>query len=228
MKLLSFNCRVLVSTHKKTSLKRLVSRLKPDIFFLQETMGSSGSVQLMFQSLLSGWEFLVMDAKGRSGGFATGWRGACCRISNSWGCLSCLGVDLFSQELNSSFCLVNVYGPYQDRVVFWDSFFSKPFLYSDCLIIGGDLNFTLGVSEIWCPKAIPDPLSHFFKSHLSQLDLFDLEPVKLNPTWRNRRSGEDQIAKRLDRFIVEEDIAFSHSSMARQWVDWGGNLTITL
>lgn len=28
--------------------------------------------------------------------------------------------------------------------------------------------------------------------------------------------------KRLDHFLVGEDIAFSQISQARQWVDWGG------
>ena len=103
--------------------------------------------------------------------------------------------------------MVNVYGPYQDRVVLWDRPFSKPFLSNDRVIIGGDLNFTLGVSKIWGPRAIPDPLSHYFKSHISRLDLYDLEPIKLNPTWWNRSAGEDRIAKRLDHFLVGEDIA---------------------
>lgn len=77
MKILSFNYRGLESTHKKSSLKRMVSRLKLDVLFLQETMGTNDSIQLMLQSLLSGWDFLVMDAKGRSGGLAMGWRRSC-------------------------------------------------------------------------------------------------------------------------------------------------------
>lgn len=34
-------------------------------------------------------------------------------------------------------------------------------------------------------------------------------PLKLNPTWRNRRCGEDHIAKRLDRFLVVEHLVSS-------------------
>lgn len=71
------------------------------------------------------------------------------------------------------------------------------------------MNFTLGASEIWGPLAIIDPLAYFFRSHMSRLDLFNLEPVKLNPTWRNRRSGEVRITKCLDLFLVGEDVSFS-------------------
>ena len=43
MKVLSFNCRGLASSHKKTSLKRLVERIHPNVIFLQETMGDCES-----------------------------------------------------------------------------------------------------------------------------------------------------------------------------------------
>jgi len=52
----------------------MVERLQPDVILLQETMGSSGDVQKLLQTLLLGWDFLAMDARGRSGGLATGWR----------------------------------------------------------------------------------------------------------------------------------------------------------
>ena len=67
----------------------------------------------------------------------------------------------------------------------------------------------MGVSKIWGPSTIVDPLADLFRLHMTQLDLFDMELVKLNLTWRNRRSGEEHIAKCLDRFLVGEDIAFS-------------------
>ena len=168
MKLLSFNCRGLASTHKTLSLRRLVSRLTQDVIFLQETLGTSESVKHLLQSVLPGWDFLVMDVRGRSGGLATSWHSSSCRISSSWGCFLCLGVNLYSQELNSSFCLINVYGPSQDRVGFWDNLFLKPFFSYDQVIVGGDLNFTLDVAEIWGPKAIP--ILYLIFSNLTLLD----------------------------------------------------------
>ena len=118
MKLLSFNCRGLVNTHKKLSLKWLVSRLSLDVIFLQETLGTSESVRDLLQFVCLGWEFMVMDTRGRLGGLAIGCHSGSCQISSFWGCFSCLGVYLYSQKLNFSFCLINVYGPCQDRVGF--------------------------------------------------------------------------------------------------------------
>lgn len=78
---------------------------------------------------------------------------------------------------------MNFYGIYQDKVEFWDNLFSKSFFSHENVILGGDLNLTLGVAEIWGPKVILDPLSYFFKHHLAQLDCFDIGPIKLIPTW---------------------------------------------
>jgi exonuclease III len=73
MKILSFNCRGLVNPANKSSLKRLVDVVSPDVIFLQETLGISELVVVLLESLLSGWSFVMMDAKGHSGGLATGW-----------------------------------------------------------------------------------------------------------------------------------------------------------
>ena len=63
------------------------------------------------------------------------------------------------------------------------------------LIIGGDLNFTLGAHEIWGSRARLDTLALFFINHLHNLKLVDLDPHKLKPTWTNKIMGEEWIAK---------------------------------
>ena len=74
MKILSFNCRGLASSHKKSSLQRLVECTKPNVMLLQETLGDSSVVKSMMEKLFPGWEFEGVDARGRSGGLVTGWR----------------------------------------------------------------------------------------------------------------------------------------------------------
>lgn len=60
---------------------------------------------------------------------------------------------------------------------------------------------------IWGPRMTPDPLTNFFIHALDQRGLVDIEPSKLNPTWRNHRSGKERIPKRLDQFVVAEGLA---------------------
>jgi hypothetical protein len=49
-----------------------------------------------------------------------------------------------------------------------------------------------------------DCLSGYFIRKLEVVGLLDIEPTKLTPTWRNKRIGEDKIAKRLDHFLISE------------------------
>jgi hypothetical protein len=71
-------------------------------------------------------------------------------------------VALYSQDAGLEIKLVNVYGPYNDRPSLWDSFFGKNWMYDGNTIIGGDLNFYAGKSEIWSPTTHVDPLSSYF------------------------------------------------------------------
>ena len=40
--------------------------------------------------------------------------------------------------------VINVYGPYMNRVPLWDSLLQDNLLGGDSVVVGGDLNFTLG------------------------------------------------------------------------------------
>jgi hypothetical protein len=56
---------------------------------------------------------------------------------------------------------------------------------------------------------------------LDDAGLSDTEPVKLKPTWRNKRVGDDRTAKRLDRFLVSEPL-IEDAIRIRQWVSSSG------
>jgi hypothetical protein len=45
---------------------------------------------------------------------------------------------------------------------FWEHFFNSSWLQGGMVVIGGDLNFSLGASEIWGPVTQLDNLSYFF------------------------------------------------------------------
>jgi hypothetical protein len=74
------------------------------------------------------------------------------------------------------------------------------------LIIGGDLNFSLGVAELWDQWAQPNSLLDYFSHKLSELGLIDITPIRAIPNWRNNRMGEGYIAKIIDHFLTEEKL----------------------
>ena len=89
------------------------------------------------------------------------------------------------------------------------------------VILGGDFNLSLGCAEVLGPKVVPDVLANYFIQSFTRRDLLDIDPVKLVLTWRNRRFGENRIAKRLDHFLVADWLAHE-VELVRQWVGTGG------
>ena len=221
MKVLSFNYRGLAGPGKKSSFIRVFTLEHPDVILLQETLGVGEVIRERLESWLPGWSFVTLDARGRSGGLAVGWNNRCVKMLNSWGTEAVLGVEVFSEELGMSLLVVNVYGPYINRVPFWDSLLQNPLVTSDTVVMGGDFNLSLGHNEVWGPHAQVDSLAGYFVQKLVEKGLLDIEPVKIKPTWRNNRSGDARVAKRIDRFLVAEQLV-DRFFLVRQWVGSGG------
>jgi hypothetical protein len=108
-----------------------------------------------------------------------------------------------------------------EQGTFWDTLFNKSFLKGQQVILGGDLNFSLGLSEVWGAHARADPLAGYFTQKIVECNLLDIEPTKLKPTWRNNRVGEDSIAKRLDHFLIVDSLLEKPLHL-KQWIGFGG------
>lgn len=75
-----------------------------------------------------------MDAKGRLGGLIFGWRKQSFTYSNCWSFSSCLGTLLYSQYLGKELSFLNIYGPYTDKVEYWDKIFHWGWLHQGLTI----------------------------------------------------------------------------------------------
>ena len=144
MKIMSFNCRGLASLLKKSSLRRLVELNQPDVILLQETLGCSEEVVRVLETLLPGWKFVAVDARGCSGGLASGWKVQSCRCDCSWGISSGVGLEVWDVVFGKTLTILNIYGPYLNRASFWDSLFNLDLFDVTDVILGGDFNLTLG------------------------------------------------------------------------------------
>lgn len=162
---------------------------------LQETLGRGEEVSTILTFLLPGWNFQALDSIGHLGGIAMGIREGRLKLKNLWGMEHALGMEVLSSELGVPLMIVNIYGPCQGRASFWNSFLSKSVLRNHNLVVGGDLNFSIGTAETWGPSAREDSLSYFFLNLLNTHNLMDINLLKLRPTWRNRRTSEARISK---------------------------------
>ena len=115
MIVMTLNCRGLASKPKKLAICRLVAHQSVDVLFIQETMGDGVLFASTLESLLPGWTFCFVDAKGKSGGLLVGWKIRVLQFLNSWAMDSGLYVALYSTKLKLELRFLNVYGPYVER-----------------------------------------------------------------------------------------------------------------
>ena len=59
---------------KKLAVCRLVEYQHIDVLFLQESMGNGFLLVEELESMMSGWTFLPVDARGKSRGLLIGWK----------------------------------------------------------------------------------------------------------------------------------------------------------
>lgn len=135
-------------------------------------------------------------------GNITGWKKGSFSYINSWDFSSGLGTSLFYLELRKEITFLDIYGPYLDRVEYQDKIFSREWIQNGLVVVGGDLNFTARASEVWGPAAQVDFLSRYFINKIKEVGLLHIELAKLSPTWRNKRTREACIIKRLDHFLI--------------------------
>jgi len=57
-----------------------------------------------------------VDARGRSGGVASGWNVKSVKCVSSWGISSGVGLEVWDAQIGKDISILNIYGPYINRV----------------------------------------------------------------------------------------------------------------
>jgi hypothetical protein len=78
----------------------------------------------------------------------------------------------------------------------WDSLSGSNEFNSGNIIMGGDLNFTLSIAEVWSQNSHHDPLESYFSNLMEKHNLINLVPKKIFHTWRNGRKETCMIEKK--------------------------------
>eukprot|EP00253_Pinus_taeda_P029832 PITA_29832 len=211
----------MASASKKLALRRLFEIEPVDIILLQETLGPTNLISDTLSSICLGWHFSALDSTGRSSGLVIGYKPKSIRLQASWGGRGFMGINLFSADLGYSLRVINIYGPCHQREHFWQYLLGLSIFSAEHIIIGGDLNFSLGYGESWGSMAQVDSIMGYMTDLLACHNLIDVPMNKPLPTWRNRRVGEAALAYRLDRFIMKETL-LQQLHHYKQWVAAGG------
>ena len=158
------------------------------------------------ESWFFGWTFVTLDVRGRSRGLAMGWDSRVVRALNIWGMESVLGMTVQGLDHGDPIDVFNVYGLYINCIPFLDNILQLELFFGDLVVIGGDINLSLGQAEVWWPFSHPNILTEYFTQKLMERKWMDIEAVKLKPTWHNNRCGDGRVAKRLDQFLITEKL----------------------
>lgn len=113
------------------------------------------------------------------GGITLGYNPRSIKLVNIWGGIEFIGADTFSMQLGTDIRLINVYGPCHHQEDFGDHLQGSDIMQLDTIILGGDLNFSLGYSKYWGHQAQVDPLSAFFEHLLETHIYIDIPSTKL-------------------------------------------------
>jgi len=119
MILSTINLRGLGGSPKFSALRRLFLLLHPDLVLVQETMSEGHKACQLFLKLFPGWEVYAIDASGRSGGLLYIWNPLTCDLVPFIMPSSIVLVGHL-KGIDEEVKILNLYGPYRDRMSFWD------------------------------------------------------------------------------------------------------------
>ena len=84
---------------------------------------------------------------------------------------------------NTYIIILNLYGPYNNKIFFWENLRIEGLLWNSNFIVGGDLNLVTPSKEVWGVNSHMNVLVTFFRTLFEEAGLVDVEPIPLRPTW---------------------------------------------
>jgi len=180
---------------------------------IQETEVSKQEVQKMIKTQKN-YEGTAIDSNGASGSICTLWNKwkwelAKQELNNYW-----VRTDLKNKSTNEEFSIINIYSPshYRDKAQCWKSVKEEESEGKRLkLIIGGDLNLIRNIDEKLGNNYFSDPSRAALEELIEEHKLLDITPSNGKCTWSNKRTGIHNIKQRLDRILIQENIAAAFS-----------------
>jgi exonuclease III len=216
MKTISWNIRGLNGRSKQRIIRECIKTEHPDILLLQETKCAGQEADNIFRSSWRDGEFIHLDSVGAAGGLALMWNPQTVTLLYPFSTRHTLTAYFKSLVSSEEGAITNVYGPnsIHEKENFLQSLqHIQASICTQHWIVGGDFNMILTLEEKSGGLKRLEPDSGRFKALIEQLNLVDMETRNGIFTWSNRRTGNQHVACRLDRFLVTEALLESDQAM---------------
>lgn len=226
MKFASWNINGLVSKRKQRLLSNIMKQVAPDVIFIQETKGSIQKIKEIHSKWLNSFEFIEVKAENTIGGIVTLWNPQKIGIIDVEASRDYLSVVMQPMGDKETYLVTNVYGPQKmdDKLWFLNYLEDLKDRYAGIpWIMGGDFNMIKSLSEKKGGTIIPSKNSLAFKTFIDNMKLVDIVTRNGLFNWNNKRGGESQVASKVDRFIVSEDLMFTDKEMIASVLPFGGS-----
>ena len=208
MKHISWNVRGINGLGKYRMLKNMIQQEKPQILFLQETKCNSSVLGTLLAKAWPGSRSIAVDASGFSGGLAIIWEPQSISLMDYHASHNLIPATFHLVGTNIHGHLSNVYFP-QDLASKKALLDTMEILNNNrthpLWILGGDFNKITMLEEKTGGRPRLEPESSHFKDFINRCWLIDLPFSNGIYTWNNKRTGNQQIASKLDRFLISDN-----------------------
>lgn len=198
----------------------------PDIIFIQETKCSTQKIKEIHSKWLQRFEFLEVKADNTVGGILILWNPKKVRVLDVEASRNYLSVVIQPEGVAETFLVTNVYGPQrvEDKLRLLESLYDLRNRQNGIpWILGGDFNMIKSLSEKKGGTRVLNRDSSAFQAFTGNLKLVDPDSENGLFTWNNKRGGEAQVASKLDKFLVSEELMLINNEITARILPFGGS-----
>jgi len=205
----SWNIRGLNNRGKQRYLIDRLKKEKPSIMIVQETKISTEKMREILNRNKNMYEMMGQDATGSAGGLVIMWNPEEIQFNN-W--ISFPRILTGTSKIigtKEEVIITGVYGPHTqgEKENFLQNLKAlRCIIPGKQWIVGGDFNLIKSSGEKRGGLRGTDKAMEQFRDLIREQRLIDIQTINGNHTWNNRRGGANQIASRLDRFLISEQI----------------------
>lgn len=175
---------------------------------------------------LNRYEYLEFKENKSAGGILTIWDPQKFGVINAEASKQHLSLILQLVGDRQCYMITNVYGPQpmEDKLRLLTTLVDMKKRYPTLpWILGGNFNMTKSIMEKKGGTRTLGRDSIAFHNFITNMKLVDMETNNEIFTWNNKRGGPTQVASKLDRFLISEELLLMGSSLNALILPFGGS-----